>query len=63
MSETKAETLSAAILTIGSELLCGDGVDTNSAWFSRRLTRLGIDCVLHLSCSDDMDRMLEAILG
>jgi nicotinamide-nucleotide amidase len=61
MSETKAETLSAAILTIGSELLCGDGVDTNSAWFSRRLTRLGIDCVLHLSCSDDMDRMLEAI--
>ena len=41
-----------AIVTIGSELLCGDGLDTNSAWLSRRLEGLGCSVRFHLSCLD-----------
>jgi nicotinamide-nucleotide amidase len=47
----------AAILTVGSELLRGDGLDTNSQWLSRRLETLGYSVVLHLSCLDDEDEI------
>lgn len=50
-----------AILTIGSELLRGDGVDTNSAWLSRRLEGLGFRVRLHMSCLDDMDDIVAGI--
>ncbi len=50
-----------AILTIGSELLCGDGLDTNSAWLSLRMSRLGLDCQLHISCPDDTSAIVSAI--
>jgi molybdenum cofactor synthesis domain-containing protein len=32
----------AAILTIGNELVCGDVANTNGAWLARRLERLGL---------------------
>ncbi len=51
----------AAILTIGSELLRGDGVDTNSAWLSRRLEGIGYTCTLHLSCPDDEGAIVEGL--
>ena len=33
----------AEIVSIGSELLLGQIVDTNSAWMARRLTDIGVD--------------------
>jgi len=45
--------VNAAIVTVGSELLRGDGLDTNSQWLSRRLEGLGYAVRLHLSCLDD----------
>lgn len=50
-----------AILTIGSELLCGDGVDTNSAWLSQRLEALGLRCLLHASVPDDVGAIVWAL--
>jgi len=50
-----------AILTIGSELLCGDGLDTNSAWLSRRLEAIGCAVRLHLSCLDVMEDIVRGL--
>lgn len=50
-----------AILTIGSELLSGDGTDTNSGWLSRKLALLGVECRLHASCPDDMDTIVSSL--
>ena len=50
-----------AILTIGSELLRGDGVDTNSAWLSSRLEGLGFRVRLHMSVLDDMEDIVAGI--
>lgn len=54
--------LHAEIVAIGTELLLGDSVDTNSAWLSRRLTELGIAVTRHTSVDDDVARML-SVLG
>ncbi len=51
----------AAILTIGSELLRGDGLDTNSAWLGERLERLGIACVAHATCPDEQAAIVDAL--
>ncbi|RMG06370.1 MAG: CinA family nicotinamide mononucleotide deamidase-related protein [Planctomycetota bacterium] len=51
----------AAIVAIGSELLCGDGLDTNSRWLSQRLEGLGLRVVLHLSCPDEVGAILDAL--
>lgn len=51
----------AAIIAIGSELLNGDGLDTNSQWLSRRLERLGFQLSFHLSCLDDEADIVAAL--
>ena len=53
--------LRAAVVAVGSELVFGDGIDTNSAWLSRRLRGLGIDPRLHLSCPDDLDAIVDGL--
>ncbi|HUG84835.1 MAG TPA: competence/damage-inducible protein A [Euzebya sp.] len=49
--------LRAEIVAVGTELLLGDNVDTNSAWISRRLAEVGIDVFRHTSVGDNIGRM------
>lgn len=48
---TKA--LRACILSVGDELVTGLTVDTNSAYFSRELSSLGIEVIEHASVGDN----------
>jgi len=45
----------AAILTIGNELVSGDVVDTNGAWLAHRLERLGVSVSIMAAVPDDID--------
>jgi competence/damage-inducible protein CinA-like protein len=49
------------IVTIGTELVRGERLDTNSAWLSDQLTELGLTCVLHRSCPDDLGAIVRAL--
>ncbi|HEV8044123.1 MAG TPA: molybdopterin-binding protein, partial [Rubrobacter sp.] len=47
---------SAEILTIGTEILLGDLVDTNSAWLSSHLAALGVSLYRHTTVGDNSQR-------
>ncbi len=51
----------AEIVAIGSELLLGQIVDTNSAWMADRLTGLGVDLFYKTTVGDNPRRMKDAI--
>ena len=51
----------AEIIAIGSELLLGQIVDTNSAWMAQRLTLLGVDLFFKSVVGDNPGRMREVI--
>lgn len=51
----------AEIVAIGSELLLGQIVDTNSAWMAQRLTALGINLFYKTVVGDNPGRMREVI--
>jgi molybdenum cofactor synthesis domain-containing protein len=51
----------AAILTIGNELVSGDVVDTNGAWLATRLERLGVSVILLASIPDDVDQVARVL--
>ena len=51
----------AALLTIGTEILFGQIVNTNAAWLSRQLNALGIDVMYHYTVGDNPKR-LESLL-
>jgi nicotinamide-nucleotide amidase len=53
--------LTAEIVAVGTELLHGDGLDTNSAWLSGRLVELGIDVRRHTSVGDDLDDLADVV--
>jgi len=44
---------SAAVLSIGDELIAGDNIDTNAAWISARLGALGLRVVERRTAPDD----------
>ena len=46
---------SAALVTIGNELVSGDTVDTNGAWLARRLERLGVSVRLIAAVPDEVE--------
>lgn len=50
-----------AILTIGTEILFGQIVNTNAAWLSQQLNALGLDVMYHYTVGDN-PRRLEALL-
>lgn len=52
---------SAEIVTIGTEILLGDLVDTNTAWLSRRLAELGVGIYRHTTIGDNRERMTAAM--
>lgn len=47
----------AAILTIGNEILSGDTVNTNAAWLARRLERLGVRVRHSAAVPDEIDEI------
>jgi molybdenum cofactor synthesis domain-containing protein len=53
--------VSAAILTIGNELVSGDVPNSNATWLARRLEGLGVRVVLTAAVPDDLDRIVTFI--
>jgi nicotinamide-nucleotide amidase len=51
----------AELVSIGSELLLGQIVDTNSAWMAQRLTSLGVDLFRTTTVGDNRGRMLSVL--
>ncbi|MEX2487554.1 MAG: CinA family nicotinamide mononucleotide deamidase-related protein [Nitriliruptoraceae bacterium] len=56
-----AAPVTAAILSVGSELLLGDLTDSNATWLSRRLRELGVDVVHHVAARDELDELVDAL--
>ena len=53
--------MDAAIVSVGHELVTGQSVDTNSAWLSGELTRVGVRVVRHVTVGDDEEAIRGAI--
>src|SRR3712207_3599998 len=49
------------IVTIGTEILLGDLVDTNTAWLSERLATLGVGIYRHTTVGDNRARIAAAL--
>jgi competence/damage-inducible protein CinA-like protein len=52
---------SAEIITIGTEILLGEIVDTNTRYLSRKLGEQGIDLFRQTTVGDNMERIAQAI--
>jgi nicotinamide-nucleotide amidase len=52
---------SAEILAVGTEILLGSLVDTNTAWLSQRLAASGIGVYRHTVVGDDRGRLVAAL--
>ena len=53
--------MTAAVLSIGTELTRGELVNTNAAWLSEELTQLGFEVVEHATVDDDLERIVTLI--
>ena len=53
--------MKTALLTVGTEILFGQIVNTNAAWLSQQLNDLGIDVMYHYSVGDNPKRLEERI--
>lgn len=51
----------AEIVAIGTEILMGQIVDSNSAWIAARLPDLGIDNLWHTAVGDNLGRLTEVL--
>jgi nicotinamide-nucleotide amidase len=49
------------VLAVGTELLLGQIVDTNSAWIGEQLAAAGIDSYLHVQVGDNQGRVVETL--
>src|SRR3954451_22361967 len=49
------------VLAIGTELLLGQIVDTNSSWIGEQLAEAGIDTYDHRKIGDNLARMVGAL--
>ena len=49
------------VVAIGTELLLGQIVDTNSAWLGEQLSAAGINSCLQVKVGDNLERMVKAI--
>lgn len=57
-----AGVMDAVILSIGTELATGQLIDTNAAWLSAELTRLGVRVVRHVTVGDDLAHIRAEII-
>ncbi|MGH8930401.1 MAG: competence/damage-inducible protein A [Egibacteraceae bacterium] len=55
--------MQAELVAVGSELLLGEGIDTNSAWISQRLAEIGVDVYRHTTVGDNSARILRVLRG
>lgn len=53
--------MKAEIISIGTELLLGQVVNTNASYISRELASLGIEVYHHVTVGDNKDRLIEAV--
>jgi nicotinamide-nucleotide amidase len=53
--------MSAEILAVGTEILLGSLLDTNTAWLSRRLAALGVGVYRHTTVGDNKGRLVAAL--
>ncbi len=53
--------MSAAVLSIGTELTRGELINSNAAWLGEELTKLGFEVVEHATVDDDIDRIVTLI--
>ncbi|MFM2417455.1 MAG: hypothetical protein RL385_2178, partial [Pseudomonadota bacterium] len=53
--------VTAAVLSIGTELTRGELVNSNSAWLAEQLTALGFECTEHHTVDDDLGRIVALI--
>jgi competence/damage-inducible protein CinA-like protein len=53
--------MTAEIVAVGTEILLGGLVDTNTAWLSRRLADLGVAVHRHTAVGDDKGRLAAAL--
>src|SRR5258706_5653962 len=51
----------AEVLSVGTELLLGDIVNTNAAHIGQALASIGVDCFMHTSVGDNEKRIADAI--
>jgi len=51
----------AEVLCIGTELLLGDVLDTNSQFFAQQLALLGINCFYRVTVGDNPERIRECM--
>jgi len=49
------------VVAIGTELLLGQVIDTNSAWIGEHLALSGIDSLLQVKVGDNIDRMIAVL--
>ncbi|HET7489047.1 MAG TPA: competence/damage-inducible protein A [Acidimicrobiales bacterium] len=49
------------LVAVGTELLLGQVVDTNSTWLAERLAAWGIDCHFHTSVGDNVGRIASVL--
>ena len=53
--------MTAAVLSIGTELTRGELVNSNAAWLGEELTTLGFEVTEQVTVDDDLDRIVTAI--
>jgi len=53
--------MNAEIVSIGSELLLGQIVDTHASWIAQRLAEAGVNLFYKTTVGDNMDRMVEVL--
>ncbi|MDA1279651.1 MAG: CinA family nicotinamide mononucleotide deamidase-related protein [Chloroflexi bacterium] len=53
--------MNAEIVSIGSELLLGQIVDTNASWLAQQLAAAGVNLFYKSTVGDNMDRMVETL--
>ncbi|MBX3253619.1 MAG: CinA family nicotinamide mononucleotide deamidase-related protein [Chitinophagaceae bacterium] len=61
VSESKASSVQASIITIGDELLIGQVVDTNSAWMATELNKAGIWLRRRVSIGDNKAEIISTL--
>jgi len=55
--------MDAVLISVGTELVTGHVVDTNAAWLSEELTRIGAFVIKHVTVADEVDRIQLAVRG
>ncbi len=50
--------MQAVIVSVGTELVTGQVVDTNAAWLAGELTSVGVGVVEHVTAGDEADQLL-----